>query len=360
MLTPEVLSAAAAALGARSVTQMGDLTTSGRSTVVRLGVTGGEAATAILKLGGDHVMANWCGLAFLDAVAPGAGPRLLAGDRGLGFVLMEDLGAGPSLKSALAGADPIAAEGALIAHATALGNLAAATRGRLDDYARLVVELDGPETLLGPQPSETMLTDCWAIVQRELPALGLRAAPAVADDVEVLCGLWGTPAAALSFSPGDSCPDNHVLAGATVRFFDVDFCSFHPTALDGAYHARPHLPSCNYLAELPPDVADRARQAFARCVEVDDAELHVASAAWTVLNAGWLLSQTLAGDRSLGPTTFRQMLLWRLRATAERCRAVGSLTRLGGLLDELGQVLGERWPDVGPMPLYPAFQGAAT
>src|SRR5258708_19104315 len=121
MLTPEVLSAAAAALGAQSVTQMGDLTTSGRSTVVRLGVTGGEAATAILKLGGDHLMAHWCGLAFLDAVAPGAGPRLLAGDRGLAFVLMEDLGAGPSLKSALAGADRVAAERALLAHATALG-----------------------------------------------------------------------------------------------------------------------------------------------------------------------------------------------------------------------------------------------
>src|SRR5258708_24000183 len=104
MLTPEVLSAAAAALGAQSVTQMGDLTTSGRSTVVRLGVTGGEAATAILKLGGHHLMAHWCGLAFLDAVAPGARPRLLAGDGRPRLVLIDGLGARPPPDARPAGA----------------------------------------------------------------------------------------------------------------------------------------------------------------------------------------------------------------------------------------------------------------
>jgi hypothetical protein len=54
-----------------------DLTTGGRATVVRLAVSGGQVDTAILKWGGDVVLANRCGLAFLDAATPGVGPRLL-------------------------------------------------------------------------------------------------------------------------------------------------------------------------------------------------------------------------------------------------------------------------------------------
>ena len=170
--------------------------------------------------------------------------------------------------------------------------------------------------------------------------------------------LWLTPREAFSFSPGDTCPDNHVLAGEAVRFFDVDFCSFRPTALDAAYYARPHLPTCNYLAELPAGLAARARAAFAGQLEVGEGEAHLASVGWTVLNAGWLLGTALAGDRRLGPTSFRQMLLWRLRASAERCREAGALPSLGALLGDLAGVLARRWPEVAPMPRYPAFSGA--
>ncbi len=49
-----------------------------RATVVRLALRGGPVATAIVKADGDHVPANLCGLAFLEAAVPGAGPRLLA------------------------------------------------------------------------------------------------------------------------------------------------------------------------------------------------------------------------------------------------------------------------------------------
>jgi len=184
----DVLAAAAAALGATGVEVRDDLTTSGRAVVVRLEVSGGDVATAILKLGGDHVMANWCGLAFMDAITPGAGPRLLAGDRRLRFVLIEDLGSGPSLKSALAGDDPDAAEAAMLAHASSLGRLAVATRGRRGDYERLVRELDGPEELLAPSPSAEMLLDSWGAVERELPALGLRLTAAAAGDLEATGG----------------------------------------------------------------------------------------------------------------------------------------------------------------------------
>lgn len=354
---PEALAAAASILGARGVEPVDDLTTSGRAIVARLGVRGGSVDTAILKLGGDHVMANWCGLTFLDRVAPGAGPRPLGGDPRRGIVLMEDLGAGPSLASALAGADGDAAEAALIAHASSLGDLGARTRGRRDEYARLVRELGGSEEdLLAPSPSARMVADAWAAAERELSGLGLRRPPGLDADLETVLALWSASPAALSFSPGDTCPDNHVVVGGAVRFFDVDFCSFHPTALDAAYHAHPHFPTCNYLGELPPAVAARARAAYAGRVDVGEGDMLAASAAWTLWNTGYILPRYPVEDRALGPITLHGMLLWRLRATAERCREAAALSRLGGLLAELAGVLAERWPDAGTMPLYPAFR----
>src|SRR5215469_15552124 len=184
----DVLREVAAALRARAVEPLDNLTTSGRATVVRLAVTGGEVDTAILKRGGDHVLANRCGLAFMSAVAPGCGPRLLGA--GADFVVMEDLGRGPSLKTALAGGDPEAAETALLAHATTLGWLAAATRGRRPEYERLVGELGEPAGLLEPSPSEAMLADGWAAVERELAGLGLRAPSAVVGDLDTLRKPW--------------------------------------------------------------------------------------------------------------------------------------------------------------------------
>jgi len=276
------------------------------------------------------------------------------------FVLMEDLGAGPSLKTELAGADAEAAEAALLAHARTLGRLAAATRGRRSEYERLVRELDGPDVLLEPSPSENMVADSWAVVRRELPGLGLSAPVAAYADVDTLLDLWRRPPETLSFSPGDTCPDNHVLSGDAVRFFDVDFCSFHPTALDAAYYGRPHFPTCNYLGELPDAVAGRALAAFARHAPVDDADAHTASAAWTMLNAGWLLPTALDSDQRLGPTSFRAMLLWRLRGTAERCRAAGVLRALGAMLGDLAGALAERWPEAGAPAPYPAFSRPTT
>jgi hypothetical protein len=201
-----------------------------------------------------------------------------------------------------------------------------------------------------------MLAGCWAAVRRELPGLGLRAPAAASADLDSVRRLWRRSPETFSFSPGDTCPDNHVLAGDRVRFFDVDFCSFHPTAIDAAYYARPHLPTCNYLGELPAAVAGRALAAFTGHAPVNERDVLAASAAWAVLNAGWLLPMAQAGDRPLGPTTYRAMLLWRLSATAERCRAARALPALGALLGDLAAALAERWPEAGTPPLYPAFR----
>ena len=352
----DVIATATAALGARSVEVLDDLTTSGRSTVLRIGLVGSDAETAILKVGAGTFMANWCGLAFLQSAMPGAAPRLLAGDQQGNFVVMEDLGSGPSVKSALASADPAWAEAALIAHAGALGRMAAATRGRRNEYARLVQRLKAPHALLNATPSQALFTDAWAALERDVADVGLRVTPAAARDFAHLCRLWQTPVDAFSFSPGDACADNNVLVDGRVRFFDVDFCSFHPTAFDAAYYAQPHLPTCNYVGQLPADVAERVRAAYAGAMDVDQGEVHLASVAWTTWNAGFLLRRVLTEDGRLGPTTYRQMLLWRLRASAERCRAVGELEGLGALLADLATALGSRWSDVAPMPLYPAWR----
>jgi hypothetical protein len=146
-----------------------------------------------------------------------------------------------------------------------------------------------------------------------------------------------------------------VLSGDTLRFFDFDFCSFHPAAFDAVCLIRPYFPTCNDVAELPREIAERAIAAYLQCVEVEEAEVLNASVVGTLSNAGNGLAKTLAGDQMLGPSSSRQMLLWRLRSTSESCREAGRLTSLATLLADLAGVLAERWAEVEPMPLYPAF-----
>ena len=168
-----VLDAAARLLDASHVEQVADLTTSGRSRVVRLRVAGGSSAGAVLKWGADSAAANACLLEFVQDVVPGLCPGLLGADLDLGFTIQEDLGPGDSLVDVLSGDDPVAAEAALVAHADALGRLAAATRGRFAEWEELVRRRGAPLTLLEPSPSAADILQCWDRVLARLPELGI-------------------------------------------------------------------------------------------------------------------------------------------------------------------------------------------
>lgn len=74
---------------------------------------------------------EWAGLQLLQesGITPPVAPRFYGGDRALGFLIQEDLGAGQGLDHLLLGDDPAAATNALLALAAALGRMHAATAG---------------------------------------------------------------------------------------------------------------------------------------------------------------------------------------------------------------------------------------
>lgn len=352
-----VLDAAARLLDASHVEQVADLTTSGRSRVVRLRVAGGSSAGAVLKWGADSAAANACLLEFVQDVVPGLCPGLLGADLDLGFTIQEDLGPGDSLVDVLSGDDPVAAEAALVAHADALGRLAAATRGRFAEWEELVRRRGAPLTLLEPSPSAADILQCWDRVLARLPELGIGGnfGGAEAEFRRALDILSDATEYALSL--GDTCPDNNRWDGRTIRLFDVDFCSFRHPLFDAAYYAAP-FPTCWFIGAIPPAVQERTVAAYERWIPIDRGSLVLTCCTWTVLNLGWLLEGCIEQDRRLGPVTLRAMLRWRLASSAASAAALGTIPALADLFVRLRDALAARWAEAEPPTVYAALRGA--
>ncbi len=356
-LPEAVLGAAARLLNAGRVRPLAELTTSGRSRVVRLEAGDGSAATAILKWGGDYVAATACALEFVQDAVPGLCPRLLGADLELGFTLQEDVGRAASLVDILSEDDQVAAEAALTAHADGMGRLAAATCDRFAAWESLVRARGAATTLLQPSPSETEIEECWARVAALLPVLG------VGGDLPSAGAEFQRGLAALSdskgraFSLGDACPDNNRWAGTRMRLFDVDFCSYRHFLLDAAYYAAP-FPTCRFIGRIPAAVRERLLATYERWMPIDRDDLIRTCCIWTILNLGWLLERCLHEDQALGPVSFRAMLRWRVASSTAQAGALGLAPALTDVFSRLGDVLAVRWPEAGPPALYPAFRSA--
>ncbi len=95
-----------------------------------------------------RVFNDWAGAEFLSSleVEPPLAPRFYCGNRALGFIVIEDLGDGESLIDFLQADSAAHAAEALLAQATILGRMHAATAGRFADFAALRTAL-GPSNL---------------------------------------------------------------------------------------------------------------------------------------------------------------------------------------------------------------------
>ena len=328
-----------------------------------------DAAWAARRLGNE-----WTGLQFLEGALQDSGqslvsPRCYGGDQGVGLVVFEDLGDGECLADLLQGNDPVRAESCLLAYATALGRMHAATTGRARDYERLRSELGfatphsvGPTGWLHEEKSwltgdVVAFRKGCASIGFELPTVFDEAAAAVAAAME-------RPGPFLAFTPSDSCPDNHRFIAGEVRLFDFEGSTFRHALLDAAY-ARVPFPTCWCVNRLPAALVQRFeaayRQAFLKgCPDIaDDAifgrELVAACAFWTIGTISWNLPRTLQEDDRWGLATVRQRHLLRLETLAAATEQFGYLEALGAMARQLRARLMQLWT-VDNMPLYPAFR----
>jgi hypothetical protein len=316
---------------------------------------------------------EWAGLALLQDIGDERpfGPALHGGDGRIGLVVLEDLGEGECLADHLQGDDPVRAENALLAYATTLGRMHAATSGHHADHAALRRRLaSGGADPAGSQMTRTWLARGPGPFREACARLDLAISAAAADELASLTALVEDPGAFLAFSVGDTCPDNHRYVPGdpgNLRFYDMEFGGFQHALLDAAYLWMP-FPTCWCVGRLPEQLPPRLEAAYrvelARGVPaaVDDRGFErgiaEACAVWFVLTVAWSLVDVLERDESWGISTVRQRFPLRAGNFARAAERAHCLPALNELARRFAERVRELWGEEAEMPLYSAFRKA--
>lgn len=345
----------------------------GRSRVFRLAVAGGPVESVILKAslgeeGRPYVVGDpspdgafrrlcneWAGGALLGPLGLGANAYLADTTRGI--CLLQDLGEGETLAAKLTANDPAAATAALLAYARSLGDMHAATKGQTARWTALLAERGAVAGGAGP------LVTPWRLSALAIPAfcreLGVEPPAGLDAEFATVADALDEPGDYLAFTPADCCPDNHFLRGERVVFFDFEGAMMRHALLDAGYFLAP-FPTCWCAAALPAGLPERLlaayRQGFPGGDDFDD-QLTMALTSW--LTMGVLARQRanwLEADAPWGLSTMRQQVLALIGSLLARPNLVELLPSLAGALTEVDQRLRARWPDLAPMPPYPAFR----
>ncbi len=287
----------------------------------------------------------------------GLGPRVYAADIARGFCLLEDLGEGETLAERLIAEDPTAATSALFAYARSLGDLHAATSGNAARWSALLAERGSEGGDVGPTAIP------WRQAELDLPAfcsdLGIAPPPGLTADTLAIRSALDQPGDYLAFTPADCCPDNNLLRGERVVFFDCESAAMRHALLDACYFLAP-FPTCWCAAALPDGLPQRLlaayQERFAGGPDFDDQ--------LTLVLAGWLverlitrrLTNWLENDAPWGLSTTRQRVMALIKQLLARPNLATLLPCLAAVASELERQLSARWPDLPPMPLYPAFR----
>jgi hypothetical protein len=363
--TQSSIMADASALLGRALTGATDLGGSQRSTVLRARTSDGDSVVIKRYSAGERARAVFgaesSGLAFTDL-----GPRLLAADGDAPMIVMEDLGAHPSLADRLLGDDPQAAEAALLEWAGAYGRMAAASVGREHELARLIEEYGRGNK---PESEDASLPrHCAAFVKRLVDS-GIAVPAGLEEELDGLTGVLLSGAFSV-FSPGDICPDNNLLTPDGLRVLDFEGASYHSVFLDAAYATMPFA-TCWCVYRLPAATARRIEERYRAEVTAafpelaDDAVwrpgLLAAVVVWTVAMSAIMLKDVQEGDAPMHSPeiplpTVRQVLHYRWNRLRELLASSGALPATASCMSALLEATAGWRPD--PLPLYPALEAA--
>jgi Phosphotransferase enzyme family len=331
------------------------------------GASGPAGASVVVKSYPDSAdgAANFAAEAAGLSLAGGTGlaPEILAADAGRLVVVMTDLGSGPTMADLLLGESATEARAAVLDWANACGELSATTFGRLGEFGGLLARYTRgeparsfadvlPESILGAADRATQL--------------GVTAPPGLAADLADVARNV-RPDRYPVFSPGDLCPDNNLVTPAGIRLLDFEAAAIYSVFLDAAYIRMP-FSTCWCVFRLPAELGAAAERAYREhaCRAwpelADDGiwqhGLRRGIAAWTMNSMGWLLRESLRGDRPLddvrtSPST-RQLMRHRWSVLASELEAGNELPALA----EFGRSLlaaTQGW-QVAELPLYPALR----
>ena len=354
----------------------------GRNRVVRLKVTGGPVESVVLKRSmgegesvyqqGDDVKHHpfwrfcneWAGSEMLGPL--GLGPKAITGDDAHGFFLMEDLGSDgqstQSLADVLQGNNPDTATKALVAYAKTLGRMARLTKNKEAVWAELRAKHGGTMVSLLTN-SDTLRNSllrfvpiCEALeVPLDISRFG--------EEINKIIAMIESPGDYLAFTPTDCCPDNHFLRGDSIIFFDNEFAKMRHALMDIAYLIVP-FPTCWCANRLPDAMTDRLIAAYRAEFPTAQTDAHFETHL-TLATAFWVIStmcdwgnKWIEEDDIWGIATIRQRHVLRLQNLLARPDVSTTLPTIAMTAENLLATIQTKWPDLEPMPLYPAFRQA--
>jgi Phosphotransferase enzyme family len=359
MLDDRTAAAAAAAIGAESLTGVARLNGNDRTEVWR--VTDG-AASYVVKAYRTRDEGSFArepaALGALGAAGTaGFAPRLLGVGTDPDLVVLEDLGCHPHVADRLLGRDPAAAAAAVEGWADAMAGLHLATTDAvLDDYGRrLGARAPDVETHQIPQSLSYSADRLVALGE----VVDLPPDLEFLDTFRDLAATFSEPAPVLT--AGDACPDNNLLRGDGVALIDFEFAEVRHLTWDVAYLRVP-WPTCWCSWRLPTRVAEAAvaryRARVAPTVPYVGtpaflADLDLATLGWCLMTVTWWVDGALEEDVTPvpeGPSS-RPRLLHRLWMASH----LPGPPALSAYARDLYRVLVRRWGEP-TLVVAPAFR----
>ena len=210
LLLDSALVAASALIGT-SLSVVGEPLEGGDRSVVVRARRSDTHQTVIVKgydagRGGEGWAREAAALTALAGLSTGA-PALVAATASPPVVVMEDLGRGDSVASALLAADPVTAGQAVVDWAEALADLHAATWNNVARFEAALSDLGGP-TPPHPQALPDVLTDGIERLRQAVDPMGIEVSEQVTGEIVTIAARLGAEVQVLS--PSDACPDNNI------------------------------------------------------------------------------------------------------------------------------------------------------
>ncbi len=306
---------------------------------------------------------------------PGLCPRLLAGHRDEGYLVIEVVGE-HSLHDLLCGKEPQLAREGLCSFAKILGQLQAASVGQIEDYRRqrdrLGPRADPRHQLWG---CDDWLRQQTAELKDNFSNLGFRTSAGFDEEMAQVASAIADPGELTVFTHGDPCPDNLRLAADQATLIDFEYGGIGPGLNEGCYF-RMLFPTTFQANRLPDRLVAELESVYRSelvkgCPAAADDRLFTRGilngcVTWlTVTLASWSLQPSmyrgdrlsaLDSDQSWGLTSNRQVALARLRAFICAADTFDALPALCETFSALEKRLLVLWPEVDEMPCYPAFR----
>ena len=314
----------------------------------------------------QRFFSDWIGSQFLSSLSGESnhGPRFYGGHRGLGFIILEDLGDHRSLVEPLLHEDAARAEAALLRYSTRLGKLHADTINKstlFEQLSRAVSAHGRTIASMGAEVEKDIQN-----VQTLIEGLGVLPGTAFSQELREMGKTVVNPGPFLVYIHGDPCPDNVFDNDPDLRLIDFEFGYFGHALIDATY-ARMMFPTCWCANRLPQSMVARMERRYRTefvkgCSEAQEDTiwehaLVTVCGYWLLNTLAWHLVVSLKEDQSWGIASHRQRILARLEAFMRTSEEFGHFPAAHETFGGLRDTLSERWPETQLLPLYPAFQG---